>query len=450
VPIILAHYAAFMALTLPVHYLLPSRVRNHWLLVVSCGFAWFLAREFAGCVLALTVVNFAVGRRLRGGGPWRRTILWAAIGANALALLSARYVFADRLRAGLGTPFAVLQGISYVVDVYTGRLDAPVGLPMLALYLVYFPKFQLGPIEPAHAFLPRLAEDRRWDRRRLRPALTMMVAGYARQRFIAEPLAAWVPSRAFVQPTVLEPGAAILGLVAWVFVYYNMFAGYTTFVRGMSELFGIPLSPNFAQPFSAATLGQFWRRWHMSFSQWLQSYVFLPLTRGLLRRSGGQPDAPSVILPPLLTMLLSALWNAMTVNVAVWGLLNGAWLVIERAVSLARPAMPNFLPVLWRRAGARPMTIAAALLLGVPFVMRLEPACAFWVSLFTVRGWALPDASALRFVLLSLALDYVQSRYGEDLSAIRVGLPGREASAAPSDPTATGDDRAARRDDLLT
>src|SRR5690606_16745294 len=103
------------------------------------------------------------------------------------------------------------------------------------------------------------------------------------------------------------------------FALYNDFAGYTSIVRGVSRLFGIELSPNFAQPYFARSFAEFWHSWHITLSTWLRDYIYLPLSRSLLRRRRQRTHWINVTVPPLATMLVSGLWHGFSGHLLLWG-----------------------------------------------------------------------------------------------------------------------------------
>src|SRR5262249_40002836 len=126
----------------------------------------------------------------------------------------------------------------------------------------------------------------------------------------------------------------VLWLLAYAFTLYNDFAGYTSIVRGISGLFGLPLSENFNVPYLARSFSDFWRRWHITLSEWLRDYIYVPLTRSLLKRRYARDHAVSIVVPPAATMLASALWHDISLHMLVWGGLHGAYLSVERIWTL--------------------------------------------------------------------------------------------------------------------
>src|SRR6185369_6319879 len=155
-----------------------------------------------------------------------------------------------------------------------------------------------------------------------------------------DPLAALVPADAFVSPARLGSALLATALVAYAFVLYNDFAGYTSIVRGVSSLFGIELSVNFRQPFFARSFTEFWNRWHVTLSTWVRDYVYLPLSRALLRRRRSLRNVPNLIVPPMAAMIASGVWHGAGLGFVLWGALHGMYLVGERLLALARTATP--------------------------------------------------------------------------------------------------------------
>ncbi|MCA9050891.1 MAG: hypothetical protein KDA89_19270, partial [Planctomycetaceae bacterium] len=115
---------------------------------------------------------------------------------------------------------------------------------------------------------------------------------------------------------------------------YNDFFGYTSIMRGISGLFGIQLSPNFNLPFAAGNLSEFWMRWHITLSNWLRDYVFLPLSRTLLKRNHDHRSLIVIATPILVTMLASGVWHGLGWNYLLWGLVLGLPQAVDRSAAM--------------------------------------------------------------------------------------------------------------------
>ena len=452
-----AAFAGFTLLVLAVYYALPRRGQNAWLLLASYVFIVTWAWQFAVVLCAITLVNYWLGRQLekRPGRSQPRGWLWLGILFNVAAILHFKNVnfyapellaLAARLAPGsapspalqfllpLGVSYYTLQAISYLVDVSRGLLPASANLVDFSLYMAYFPKLVAGPIERARAFLPKLAQPRVVDNAQLARSLTLIVVGLARKIVLADTLLALIPNSAFLQAGRYSAPDIAVYLLGYGVALYNDFAGYTGLARGVSGLFGLELSPNFLQPYFARTFTEFWTRWHISLSQWLRDYIYFPLSRALARRFPNRQHAANLLLPPLVTLLVSAAWHATWLHrtLLLWGLLHAAYLIGERLLALRRPLPP---PDRWRRRWqwlGMLIVFSLTLLAWVPFRegSGVADTLAVWGRLVDVRGWMLPDWRLLIPVGLSVGLDWLQWRRQDETVFLAWPLLARAAALA--------------------
>ena len=432
--IVSVEFAAFAAAALGVYHVLPPRARVSWLLLVSYAFYALAAWRFVPVLALVTIVTFVLGRRVGPADPGGRRWLWMGLAFNVAVLAGLRSSFRAEPFAGpfvvVGLAFYSLQAMSYLLDVRSGALSDRGGLADVALYLAYFPKLVAGPIERAPAFLRQLARPHVVDDEVFGRALTLIVIGVTRKLVIADPLAALVPAAAFTSPA--RQGSVLLAtaLVAYAFVLYNDFAGYTSIVRGVSSLFGIELSVNFRQPFFARSFTEFWNRWHITLSTWVRDYVYLPLSRALLRRRPSVRNVPNLIVPPMAAMVASGVWHGAGLGFVLWGALHGTYLVGERVLALSRPATPVQTRPAWRQIGTAAVVFVLGTLAFAAFRMDVATAIAFWRRLFQGARGAWPDARMLPIVATSLAIDWIQYRNDDEAVFLRWPRPYRVALAA--------------------
>lgn len=436
------NFVLFVVIALGVYYLLPRRPQNYWLLLMSYLFCITWAWQFALVLLLLTLVNFLLARRLDRYDRNRRGLLWLGIGLNVLTLVFFRTanffvpemlaLLADagvstlpgglQILVPLGLSYYVLQNISYLVDVYRGQMPAATDFIDFALYLAYFPKIVAGPIERARSFLPLLARQRVVDNAVLARSLTLILIGLVRKLLIADPLAAAILSDVYEMPAKYTPPELIGWLLLYAFSLYNDFAGYTSLVRGVSGLFGIELSPNFQQPYFARSFTEFWNRWHITLSHWLRDYIYFPLSRMLLRRNPSRRNLPNLIIPPMVTMLVSGLWHGFSWHMLLWGGLHGLYQVVERIPSLWRPVVPPQQQPWWRQGVSMGIIFSLVILAWVPFQWGLPGALEFWRALLDWSSAAIRYRRlllALPLLVLAVGLDWLQYRYQDEVIFIR-------------------------------
>jgi D-alanyl-lipoteichoic acid acyltransferase DltB (MBOAT superfamily) len=427
-------FAAFLAVTLVAFYLVPRRAQNAVLLAASVAFVWTWGWLALGTLTGLTLLNYALGRALPGRPQW--LAIGIALNLGALALLrpgglaapllgglSAASIGQANAGAGLlapiGLSFYVLAAISYLVDIRQGIVDPCRNLIHFGLYLGYFPKLIAGPIERSRQFLPQLARTRTVDNEAVARSTGLIVLGLFRKLVLADSLRAWIPSEISHNPGELPAPMLVLWIVAWMFSTYNDFAGYTDLARGVSGLFGIQLSRNFATPFYSRTFSELWTRWHISLSSWLRDYVYLPLSRAALRRDPNPRRFAAVWVPPMATLLASGLWHGATPGMLVWGALNGAYLVVERLLQLGRPTRPPDRQPPARQWAGRVMILSLTAAGLVVFLFPLPSAFAYARAILSLDPLAPMDYRLLAFVLPSVAIDWLQIRGKDDLPFLR-------------------------------
>ncbi len=321
---------------LPVVYLgflaAPRSLRWLWLLLASLAFYGALeAPHLLAALGGVALASYLAGLGIHGAKtPGRRRLwFWAGLLANLGVLLWLRYLPA--LAALLGRPVApllavgvsyyVFQAISYLVDLYTEVLEEPERHPgYFALYLAFFPKLLQGPIERGDALLPQLRAPFRFDGAELRLGLHLFFWGLFKKVVIADRLAPFVTA---VYGEVHGYSGLPLILATYLFALqlFFDFSGYTDMALGTARLYGVRLTQNFQEPYLATSVTDFWRRWHLSFSRWILSYLFQPMQVTLRRwRRWGNPIAIAF------AFLLSGLWHGPTLCFIVWGALHGLYL----------------------------------------------------------------------------------------------------------------------------
>ncbi|MBI1790591.1 MAG: MBOAT family protein [Acidobacteria bacterium] len=235
----------------------------------------------------------------------------------------------------LGISFYAFQSLTYTIDVY--RRDAK-ATPSYLAYLAsvsFFPTTLAGPITRVATLLPQL--ERR--EKTLAPAdggkaIFLIGIGLMKKLLIADFLADNLVNRVFDFPNLYTATEVLTGVYAFALQLYYDFSGYTDIATGSALLLGIKLPANFNRPYAASSIADFWRRWHITLSNWLRDYLYFSL-----------PGARAKVLPYLnlvLTMLLGGLWHGANWNFAIWGLLHGIGLAATRAV----PGQPG---PLWLR-----------------------------------------------------------------------------------------------------
>lgn len=227
----------------------------------------------------------------------------------------------------IGISFFTFQAMSYVIDVGRGHLRT-MNLLDFGVYLSFFPQLVAGPIVRASEMSPQLLH--RPDPRQVESAeaFRLIFAGLFKKVVVSSYLADQIVDDVFADPSAHTGWEVLLGIYGYAIQIYADFSGYTDIAIGVALLLGFRFPQNFNAPYSALSIGDFWRRWHMTLSNWLRDYLYIPL--------GGNRRGSLLTYRNLaLTMLLGGLWHGSSWNFVIWGAIHGGALAVERFVSAA-------------------------------------------------------------------------------------------------------------------
>jgi alginate O-acetyltransferase complex protein AlgI len=224
----------------------------------------------------------------------------------------------------VGISFFTFHGISYVVDVYRGEVPVCRRLTDMLLYLSFFPQLVAGPIVRAAFFLPQLYQPP-CETLALGPPLMLILGGLFKKVVIANYLATDLVDPVFFDPASFGTLDLLLAAYGYAIQIYCDFSAYSDMAIGLAALLGYRFPPNFDQPYRAASLQEFWRRWHISLSSWLRDYLYKPL-------GGSRGGRWFTLRNVIVTMLLGGIWHGAAWKFVAWGAIHGAGLVAERAL----------------------------------------------------------------------------------------------------------------------
>lgn len=401
------YFWGFFALVLGVYSLVyrQKALRNAFLFLVSLFFYYKTSGLFLFILLFSTAVDFGIGHAIYRSKRKSIAQLWVALSVtiNLLVLgyfkyayfvtdflnthfalgltpmnhfawwsnewLGTDFVF-DRIMLPVGISFFTFQTISYSVDIYRGHIQ-PVKSPLdFGFYVSFFPQLVAGPIVRASEFIPQLYKDYSLDRKTFGMALFWILNGLLKKVLLADYLAVNFVDRVFDNPSLYSGFENMMALFGYSLQVYADFSGYTDIAIGVALLLGFQLPINFNSPYKASSVGEFWKRWHISLSTWLQDYLYIPIggNRGgsafsygaivvvmiasaILSGSWWLPVIMALVLLGfsfgsayssrfrlwmehninlMLTMLLGGLWHGSSWNFVIWGGLNGLGLVVYK------------------------------------------------------------------------------------------------------------------------
>ena len=309
----------FAPIVLTGYWIIPAAWRNGVLLAASLFlYAWGEARYVA--VLGASILINWLGGLAIVHFRQRRLALLVGIGAN-LALLGlfkyAAHYTGFRLPAGIS--FYTFMGISYLVDLYRRDLPAAASLGRVGLLLAMFPHLIAGPIVRMTELREQF-EARFWNPQMFASGARRFVIGLGKKVLIANTLSS-VPDAVFGAQAV--PAAyAWLGLVSYTLQIYFDFSGYSDMAIGLAAMLGFRFPENFHYPYVSRSITEFWRRWHMTLSNWLRDYLFFPL---------GVRGGPLLLVRNLMIVFfVCGLWHGASWNFIAWGLWHGMLLSLEQ------------------------------------------------------------------------------------------------------------------------
>lgn len=414
-----SEFIVFLLLVLGAYWALPwLRARRALLIVASCVFyAWWDYR-FLALLAYVTLVAYVAAQAVhrwpaRGKAIVLFTLLLqlgqlavfkyatfflASVGDVARLFGHAWEAPKLSILLPIGVSFYTFHGISYVVDVYRGKLPRPLPLSVVALYIVFFPQLVAGPIVRADVFIPQTERPARWDSRELTVALKLIVIGLICKSVFADRLSPLVDA-IFAAPAKFDNRTLLSGALGFYSQIYFDFVGYSTIAIGVSRLFGFKLPRNFDFPYRSLSITEFWRRWHISLSSWLRDYLYIPL-------GGGRVGRLKQYRNLLLTMLLGGLWHGASYNFVLWGGAHGLALAAHKLFRAQFPrlflegaARYVWLPLAWL------LTQAFVLFAWVPFrAASFADTKEIWRALFFVRHDAGLEAAVVPLGLLLIPI----------------------------------------------
>lgn len=442
---------AFFAVVFAGFALLKNRrlLRNSYLFFVSLLFYYKTSGFFVGLLLLVTCTDFFIAKGIAASAVrWRRRallVLSVCIDLSILCYFKYAYFFADIVNSLCGTDFTVsnlaaeagnrligspffsvdriilpvgisfytFQVISYTADVYKGLIKPVRNLLDFGFYVSFFPQLVAGPIVKASDFIPQLYRKYALSRLQFGIAVFWILNGLVKKIVLSDYLAVNFIDRVFDNPLLFSGFENLMALFLYSLQVYADFSGYTDIAIGLSLLMGFYLPRNFNSPYKAPNCGNFWKRWHISLSRWLQTYLYIPLggnrkvtfgtffwiftiTLAALILSGNLWIALGVLaiavmvvvtairhpekrkhiwanLNSMITMLLGGLWHGASCNFMIWGGLNGVGMIVFkfwRDMAVARRLVVSAMVtlVLWGLSVYAPAALWNLLLVFMLFI----------------------------------------------------------------------------------
>ncbi len=222
----------------------------------------------------------------------------------------------------LGISFYTFQTLSYTLDVYRGSIKANKSFVNFAAYVSLFPHLVAGPIV-RYVDIDKELEDRHVNKSKFMIGLERLILGLAKKMIIANTCAVFADQIFSSSPIYITSGAAWLGIIAYTLQIYFDFSAYSDMAIGLAKMLGFNFLENFNYPYTATSIKDFWRRWHISLSTWFRDYLYFPL-------GGNRGGALLTYRNLFIVFFATGLWHGASWNFIIWGLMHGFFLILER------------------------------------------------------------------------------------------------------------------------
>jgi alginate O-acetyltransferase complex protein AlgI len=339
------------------------------LLVASYYFYMCWSTRYIFVIWGITLIDYVAGLQIEKAElPARRRLylglsLFCNVGLLVLfkyfnfltgSFRSASHLFGLRYDPPLmaiilpvGLSFHTFQAMSYTIEVYRRRVPAEKNLLEYALYVAFFPQMVAGPIERPYELLPQFHREPKVTFEGVRAGMAQALWGLFKKMVLADNVADFV-KLVYDTPRHYDGAALLLATVLFSIQIYCDFSGYTDIALGLARMMGYELRINFMQPYFSRSVGEFWRRWHISLSTWFRDYVYIPLGGNRVKLSRHYANL-------MITFVISGLWHGANWTFVIWGFLHGIYLIVAQSTA--------------------PLTARLAAMLAVDRVPRLTAVC---------------------------------------------------------------------------
>lgn len=329
--------AVFLFAFLPVVFILHTVIRNTTarnvlLIVASLIFYAWGEPVYVVLLLASILINYLLGRFVWG----RKPVLVAAVIVNLAFLIVFKYagfivqsinaipfisLKEPKISMPIGISFYTFQAMSYVIDTYRDERKRPGSFLDVMLYVCLFPQLVAGPIVKYNSVREQL-QDRQISVEGTASGIQRFIVGLSKKMLIANVMAVAVDRMFALDMAQLDMASAWVGAVCYMLQIYFDFSGYSDMAVGMGKMFGFTFPENFDYPYTACSIRQFWKKWHISLTSWFREYLYFPL-------GGNRKGRARTLFNRFFVFLCTGIWHGADWTFVVWGIYHGVLTMLE-------------------------------------------------------------------------------------------------------------------------
>jgi alginate O-acetyltransferase complex protein AlgI len=439
------HFAIFLPIVFLLYWFGTNgnfKIQNVLLLVSSYFFYACWDYRFLFLLMFSTFLDYSTGIKISDATTRRNKLfwLWLSVGVNLGFLGVFKYYnffvssFAEALsNFGLkinystikvilpvGISFYTFHGLSYVLDLYYGRIKPERNFVNYSVFVSFFPLLVAGPIERATHLLPQIIKKREFDYIKAVDGLRQILWGLFKKIVIADNCAEFA-NQIFNNSTQYSGSTHLLGALFFAFQIYCDFSGYSDIALGTARLFGIELLRNFAFPYFSRDIAEFWRRWHISLSSWFKDYLYIPL-------GGSKGGLWMRIRNTFIIFLVSGFWHGANWTFIIWGALNAIYflplmLAKRNRTNIEIVAQGNLFPT-FREFTSILVTFTLTLFAWIFFrAQDVHHAISYIAEIFSISFFSIPEVLPWKIIILIILFTGIEWLGRENKYAIeKLGL----------------------------
>ncbi|MBO4572390.1 MAG: MBOAT family protein [Clostridia bacterium] len=337
-------FLIFFVIVTTAFFLLPKKARNYLLLAASYVFYAWWNWKLTFLIIFTTLVSFGAGLLISRYEKHRKLFLVIAVTVNVGLLLFFKYynffargvaLFANVISGNkfdftldillpIGISFYSFQALSYVIDVYKKKTEPEKNFFIYALFVSFFPQLVAGPIERPEDLIPQLKKEHVFNDNDVIAGLKLMAIGFFEKIAVADIVGVAV-NKVYENVALSNGPTALIATVLFSLQILCDFKGYSDIAKGVARVYGIKLSDNFDKPYSARSVREFWRRWHITLSTWFRDYLYIPL-------GGSHVAFGRYCINVAVVFAISGLWHGAAVTFLIWGVIHAVYQIVEKLV----------------------------------------------------------------------------------------------------------------------